>query len=65
MLGPILNAQHILKDYIFGIFVCLFVCFLGLHLQQVEVPRLEVKLELQLLTYTTATATIQNPVFDL
>ena len=35
-------------------FFCLFV-FLGMHLQHTEVPRLGVKLELQLLTYTTAT----------
>ena len=36
-------------------FVCLFV-FLGLHLWHTEVPRLGVKLELQLLAYTTTTA---------
>ena len=37
--------------------VCLFVClFLGLHPQHMEVPRLGVKLELQVLVYTTATA---------
>ena len=32
-------------------------CFLVLQVQHVEVPRLEVKTELQLLAYTTATAT--------
>ena len=32
-------------------------CFLGLYLWHMEVPRLEVELELQLLAYTTATAT--------
>ena len=31
--------------------------FLGLHLQHVEVPRLGVQSELQLLAYATATAT--------
>ena len=31
-------------------------CILGLHLQHMEVPRLGVQLELQLLAYTTATA---------
>ena len=31
--------------------------FLGLSLRHTEVPRLGVKLELQLLAYTTATAT--------
>ena len=36
---------------------CLFVCFLGLHLQHMKVPRLGVQLELQLLAYITATAT--------
>ena len=33
-----------------------FVCFLGPHLWHMEVPRLGVKSELQLLAYTTATA---------
>ena len=37
--------------------VFLFVCFLGLHLQHMEVPRLGVKLELYLPAYATATAT--------
>ena len=31
------------------------VCFLGLHLQHMEVPRLGVESELQLPAYTTAT----------
>ena len=40
-------------------FFCLFVCFvfLGPHLWHMEVPRVGVKLELQLPAYTTATAT--------
>ena len=33
------------------------VCFLGLHPRHMEVPRLGIQLELQLPTYTTATAT--------
>ena len=37
-------------------FLFSFFCFLGLHLQPMEVPRLEVELELQLPAYTTATA---------
>ena len=41
-------------------FVCLFVCFLGLHPWHMEIPRLGVQLELQLPAYTTATAT-QDP----
>ena len=36
------------------LFVCLFVCFLGPHPWHMEVPRLGVQLELQLLAYTTA-----------
>ena len=38
-----------------GFFVFVFVCFLGLHLQHMGVPRLGVELELQLPAYTTAT----------
>ena len=38
-------------------FVCFSFCFLGPHLQHMEVPRLGVKSELQLTAYTTATAT--------
>ena len=34
-----------------------FVCFLGPHLQHMEVPRLRVQLELHLPAYITATAT--------
>ena len=34
-----------------------FFIFLGLHLQHVEVSRLGVELDLQLPTYSTATAT--------
>ena len=40
--------------------------FLGPHPQHMEVPRLEVQLELQLPAYTTATATPDlSRVFDL
>ena len=38
-------------------FFFLLFCFLGPHLQHMEVPRLGEKLELQLLAYTTTTAT--------
>ena len=38
------------------VFFCSFVC-LGLCLRHMEVPRLGVELELQLLVYTTATTT--------
>ena len=40
---------HFPKIFFFG--------FLGLHLKQMEVPRLEAELELQLPAYTTATST--------
>ena len=41
-------------------------CFLGLHLWHMEVPRLGVKLELQLPAYATATAMPDpRPVWDL
>ena len=43
--------------------ICLFIylfCFLGLHPQHMEVPRLGVELELQLLACATATAA-QDP----
>ena len=38
-------------------FFFFFFCFLGQHLQHMEVPRLGVKLELQLPAFTTTTAT--------
>ena len=37
-----------------------FFSFLGPHLQHMEVPRIGIKLELQLAAYTTATAML-NP----
>ena len=37
-------------------FFFFFFCFLGLHSQHMEVPRLGVESELQLLAYATATA---------
>ena len=40
--------------------VYLFFVFFGPHLQHMEIPRLGVKSELQLLAYTTATA-MWNP----
>ena len=39
------------------LFFFFFFCFLRLHLQHLEVPRLGAESELQLLVYTTATAT--------
>ena len=50
----------------YSYFYFLFFCFLGLHLQHMEVPRLGVRLELQLPVYTTATATPDlNGICDL
>ena len=46
--------NHLIK-ILFLIFS--FFIFLGLHLRPVEVPRLEIKSELQLPAYTTAIAT--------
>ena len=40
-----------------------FFCFLGLHKQHMEVPKLGVKLELQLLVKVTATATQDLSLF--
>ena len=43
-----------------------YIVFLGLHPWQVKVPRLGVELEVQLLVYTTATATVDpSSVCDL
>ena len=47
--------------YTYGVCVCVCVCvcvssLFRATLQHMEIPRLEVKLELQLLVYTTATA---------
>ena len=41
---------------LFCLFVCLLFWFLGPQVQHMEVPRLEVKSELQLLAYATATS---------
>ena len=43
--------------YTFKNYLCIYLCFLGLHPWHMEVPRLGVELELQLLAYVTATAT--------
>ena len=45
-----------LKDFYYLIFFILFL-FLGPHPQHMEVPRLGVESELQLLAYSTVTAT--------
>ena len=47
----------IFNFYLDYFFYFLFFCFLGLHPWHMKVPKLGVKLELQLLAYITATAT--------
>ena len=54
--GKVQNSYLI--DYYFLLF--LFFCFSGPHVRHMEVPKLGVQLELQLPTYTTATA-MQDP----
>ena len=49
------KSLYLLKSFILRYFILIF-CFLGLHLLHMEVPRLGVQLELQMLAYTTAAA---------
>ena len=42
------------RDQLFSLWIFFFFFFLGLHLQHMEVSRLGVELELQLLAYGTA-----------
>ena len=49
--------------YIYIYIYFFFFCFLGPHPQHMEIPRIEFKSELQLPTYTTATAT-RDPSLD-
>jgi len=58
-LVPTRRTTHTLSFFFLFLLFYLFIfaCFLGLHLWPIEVPRLGVKLEQQLLAYTTATAT--------
>jgi len=44
----------IMINFLKYVFIYLFICFLGPHLQHMEIPRLRVESELQLLAYTTA-----------
>ena len=50
------QLASISKDTKIHIFFFFSFVFLGPHMQHMEVPRLGVELELQLLAYTTATA---------
>ena len=51
----ILRICNFSTHWVLRVFFCLFFVFLG-HLQHIEIPRLGVKLEPQLLAYATATA---------
>ena len=60
--------QHLEKSwpapclsFLRGVFLFLLLsCFLGLYPRHMEVPRLEVKSELQLLAYTTAQGNVRS-----
>ena len=56
---PILSSTFLCGFFGFCgfLFFFFFFGFLGLHLRHIEVPRLRVKTELQVLAYTTAAAT--------
>ena len=60
------NRQH--SQIPFLVFYCCcyyyYFCFLGLHLQHMEIPKLGIKSVLQLPAYTTATQDL-NPICDL
>ena len=51
------HSIHILLSF-FVVCLCVLFVFLGRHLQHMEVPRLGDESGLQLLAYTTATATL-------
>ena len=51
------HSIHYEVDIKLNMLFFFFFFFLGIHLQHMEVPRLGVKLDLQLLAFTTATAT--------
>ena len=52
----VLSGSMSILSVQFLVFIYLFICFLSLHLWHMEVPRLGVKLELQLPAYGTDTA---------
>ena len=57
-----MSSDELLYDFfvLTGSFFFFFFPFLGRHLHHMEVPRIGAELQLQLLTYTTATTT-QDP----
>ena len=62
--GPVCTCPSV--SLLFSLNGLTFFFFLGLHLLHMEIPRLGVESELQLLAYTTATATPdQSHVCDL
>ena len=56
-LVPAHSSLGPLHSLLFIFIFILFVCFLGPHLWHMEVPRVGIRLELQLLAYATVTAT--------
>ena len=56
LIGPMKNKKEGIVFFwggtLFAYVYCLFGLFLGPHVQHMEVPRLKVESELQLLTYT-------------
>ena len=69
---PVTQNKYILYDSVCIQFksrtnkaMLLCFCFLQLHLQHMEVPRLEVQSELQLLAYATTTALDPSHICDL
>ena len=52
----LLDHMVVLHCGVFCLFVCLFVCFLGPHPRHMEVPRLGLESELQLLAYAAYAA---------
>ena len=64
--NPALRPRRTFPACFFFLFVCLFFLYYGPHPWHMEVPRLGVKLELQLPVYTRATATPDpSRIFDL
>ena len=60
------NFLSLIIAVLVGVKWCLFLFFLGPHVWHMEVPRLGVESQLQLLAYTTATATQdQSPICDV
>ena len=63
ILSLLRSKQSIILFFVLFLYLFIFLLLLGPHLQYIEVPRLKVKLELQLPAYTIATAVLDpNPM---